>query len=121
MSKRKLDADTLKQAGLSIPFVGPDNRAGAKAVGEVLAKKLKHFARKHEFRALQSLKSFAQRLKMKPLELQQQRTHLLRQSVNKQSHHFAMKSVHLQLNSHQRLWAKLLRIKLVNHESLIVF
>jgi ribose transport system substrate-binding protein len=37
----KLDADTLKQAGLSIPFVGPDNRAGAKAVGEVLAKKFK--------------------------------------------------------------------------------
>lgn len=37
----KLDVDTLKQAGLSIPFVGPDNRAGAKAVGEVLAKKLK--------------------------------------------------------------------------------
>ncbi|MBL9146460.1 MAG: sugar ABC transporter substrate-binding protein [Verrucomicrobiaceae bacterium] len=37
----KLDADTLKQAGLTIPFVGPDNRAGAKAVGEVLAKKLK--------------------------------------------------------------------------------
>jgi ribose transport system substrate-binding protein len=36
----KLDADTLKQAGLSIPFVGPDNRAGAKAVAEVLAKKL---------------------------------------------------------------------------------
>ncbi len=36
----KLDADTLKQAGLAIPFVGPDNRAGAKAVGEVLAKKL---------------------------------------------------------------------------------
>ncbi len=37
----KLDADTLQQAGLSVPFVGPDNRAGAKAVGEVLAKKLK--------------------------------------------------------------------------------
>lgn len=37
----KLDADTLKQAGLAVPFVGPDNRAGAKAVGEVLAKKLK--------------------------------------------------------------------------------
>lgn len=36
----KLDADTLKQAGLTVPFVGPDNRAGAKAVGEVLAKKL---------------------------------------------------------------------------------
>ena len=37
----KLDADTLKQAGLNAPFVGPDNRAGARAVGEVLAKKLK--------------------------------------------------------------------------------
>lgn len=37
----KLDADTLKQAGLQIPFVGPDNRAGANAVGEVLAKNLK--------------------------------------------------------------------------------
>jgi ribose transport system substrate-binding protein len=37
----KLDADTLTQAGLTAPFVGPDNRAGAKAVGEVLAKKLK--------------------------------------------------------------------------------
>lgn len=37
----KLDADTLKQAGLQIPFVGPDNRAGAKAVGEVLANNLK--------------------------------------------------------------------------------
>lgn len=36
----KLDADTLKQAGLSAPFVGPDNRAGARAVGEVLAQKL---------------------------------------------------------------------------------
>lgn len=36
----KLDADTLKQAGIAVPFVGPDNRAGAKAVGEVLAKKL---------------------------------------------------------------------------------
>lgn len=37
----KLDADTLKQAELTAPFVGPDNRAGAKAVGEVLAKQLK--------------------------------------------------------------------------------
>jgi len=36
----KLDADVLKQAGLSVPFVGPDNREGAKKVGEVLAKKL---------------------------------------------------------------------------------
>ncbi len=37
----QLDADVLKQAGLSIPFVGPDNRAGAKKVGDALAKQLK--------------------------------------------------------------------------------
>jgi len=36
----KLDADALKAAGLQVPFVGPDNRAGARAVGEVLAKHL---------------------------------------------------------------------------------
>jgi ribose transport system substrate-binding protein len=36
----KLDQEALKQAGLSIPFVGPDNRAGARKVGEALAKKL---------------------------------------------------------------------------------
>ena len=36
----KLDTDVLKQAGLSVPFVGPDNREGAKKVGEALAKKL---------------------------------------------------------------------------------
>ena len=38
----KLDADALKDAGLQVPFVGPDNRAGARAVGEVLAKNLNH-------------------------------------------------------------------------------
>ncbi len=37
----KLDADVLKQAGLNVPFVGPDNRAGAAKVGEALAKQLK--------------------------------------------------------------------------------
>jgi ribose transport system substrate-binding protein len=37
----KLDADVLKQAGHNVPFVGPDNRAGARKVGEALAKKLK--------------------------------------------------------------------------------
>lgn len=36
----KLDAETLKETRLVAPFVGPDNRAGARAVGEVLAKKL---------------------------------------------------------------------------------
>lgn len=37
----KLDADVLKQENLQIPFVGPDNRAGARKVGEALAQKLK--------------------------------------------------------------------------------
>jgi len=37
----KLDPDVLKQAGLSVPFVGPDNREGARKVGEALSKKLK--------------------------------------------------------------------------------
>lgn len=36
----RLDAAALKDAGLSIPFVGPDNRAGAAAVGRVLAGRL---------------------------------------------------------------------------------
>ena len=36
----KLDADVLKQADLKVPFVGPDNRAGARKVGEALAKHL---------------------------------------------------------------------------------
>jgi hypothetical protein len=50
----------------------------------VHAKKLKRFAKKHEFRVLQSLMSFVQRLKKKLLESQQQLMHLLRQSVSKQ-------------------------------------
>jgi ribose transport system substrate-binding protein len=37
----KLDADVLKQADLKVPFVGPDNRAGARKVGDALAKQLK--------------------------------------------------------------------------------
>ncbi len=36
----RLDAAAQKDAGLAIPFVGPDNRAGAAAVGRVLAAKL---------------------------------------------------------------------------------
>jgi ribose transport system substrate-binding protein len=36
----RLDADALRAAGLQVPFVGPDNRAGARAVGEVLAGRL---------------------------------------------------------------------------------
>ena len=36
----KLDAEILKQAELEIPFVGPDNREGAKKVGDALAARL---------------------------------------------------------------------------------
>lgn len=37
----KMDADVLAQTGAKIPFVGPDNRAGARKVGEYLGAKLK--------------------------------------------------------------------------------
>jgi ribose transport system substrate-binding protein len=37
----KLDADALKEKGVTIPFVGPDNRKGARMAGEHLAKALK--------------------------------------------------------------------------------
>ncbi|QDV62093.1 sugar ABC transporter substrate-binding protein [Crateriforma conspicua] len=36
----RLDADVLKTEGITIPFVGPDNRAGAKKVGQYLANQL---------------------------------------------------------------------------------
>lgn len=37
----KLDAEILTAEKIAIPFVGPDNKAGAKKVGEYLASKLK--------------------------------------------------------------------------------
>ncbi|MFT3721359.1 sugar ABC transporter substrate-binding protein [Pseudorhodoferax sp.] len=37
----RLDAAALQEKGLRVPFVGPDNRAGAKLVGEALARTLK--------------------------------------------------------------------------------
>ncbi|MCL6520142.1 MAG: sugar ABC transporter substrate-binding protein [Armatimonadetes bacterium] len=37
----RFDSSALKEAGLKAPFVGPDNRKGARAVGEVAAKLLK--------------------------------------------------------------------------------
>lgn len=37
----KLDAEILKQENVQIPFVGPDNRVGAKSVADRLAKELK--------------------------------------------------------------------------------
>jgi ribose transport system substrate-binding protein len=36
----RLDADVLQQEGIAIPFVGPDNRAGAKKVADFLATRL---------------------------------------------------------------------------------
>jgi len=36
----RLDQEVLEQEGVSIPFVGPDNKAGAKKVGDYLATKL---------------------------------------------------------------------------------
>jgi ribose transport system substrate-binding protein len=36
----RFDAQLLKQMGVNIPFVGPDNREGARRVGEALAKTL---------------------------------------------------------------------------------
>lgn len=36
----RLDAEVLKQENVSIPFVGPDNKAGAKKAGRFLAEKL---------------------------------------------------------------------------------
>ncbi|MEM7474126.1 MAG: sugar ABC transporter substrate-binding protein [Planctomycetota bacterium] len=36
----KLDDEVLQQEGITIPFVGPDNQAGAKKVGDYLATKL---------------------------------------------------------------------------------
>ncbi|MEX3961385.1 sugar ABC transporter substrate-binding protein [Paraburkholderia sp. EG286B] len=37
----KLDADVLKSKDLNVPFVGPDNRKGARLVGDYLARRLK--------------------------------------------------------------------------------
>jgi ribose transport system substrate-binding protein len=36
----RLDEGVLRERGLKIPFVGPDNRKGARAVGEYVAKRL---------------------------------------------------------------------------------
>ncbi len=37
----RLDADLLKERGMTVPFVGPDNREGARLAAEYLAKRLK--------------------------------------------------------------------------------
>jgi ribose transport system substrate-binding protein len=48
----KLDEPTLQQVGIDIPFVGPDNRAGARAVGASLAK---HLQRGHKVAILEGI------------------------------------------------------------------
>jgi ribose transport system substrate-binding protein len=48
----KLDEPTLQQLGIDIPFVGPDNRAGARAVGASLAK---HLQRGHKVAILEGI------------------------------------------------------------------
>lgn len=37
----RLDPEALKEKGLNVPFVGPDNRKGARLVGDFVAKSLK--------------------------------------------------------------------------------
>ncbi|AXF20603.1 LacI family transcriptional regulator [Burkholderia pyrrocinia] len=37
----RLDPDVLKAKNLNVPFVGPDNRKGARKIGDTLAKRLK--------------------------------------------------------------------------------
>jgi ribose transport system substrate-binding protein len=37
----RLDPDVLKSKNLNVPFVGPDNRKGAREIGDYLAKRLK--------------------------------------------------------------------------------
>ena len=37
----RLDPDVLKSKNLNVPFVGPDNRKGARKIGDYLAKRLK--------------------------------------------------------------------------------
>ncbi len=36
----KLDAEVMAESGVEIPFVGPDNREGARAIGEVVAERI---------------------------------------------------------------------------------
>ncbi len=62
----QLDQDVLQQEGVEIPFVGPDNLAGAKQVGNFLAKSLSGTSQKvgvlegirTSFNAQQRLKGF---------------------------------------------------------------
>lgn len=67
----QLDQDVLKQEDVVIPFVGPDNLAGAKKVGDHLAKSLKGTSKKvavlegirTSFNAQQRLKGFQAAMK----------------------------------------------------------
>jgi len=73
----QLDQDILEQEGVEIPFVGPDNLAGAKRVGEYLAKSLKGASNKvgilegirTSFNAQQRLKGFEAAMKEAGIEI----------------------------------------------------
>jgi len=73
----QLDQDILQQEGVEIPFVGPDNLAGAKKVGDYLAKSLKGTSSKvgilegirTSFNAQQRLKGFEAAMKAAGIEI----------------------------------------------------
>jgi len=73
----QLDQDILQQEGVEIPFVGPDNLAGAKKVGEYLAKSLEGTSNKvgilegirTSFNAQQRLKGFEAAMKAAGIEI----------------------------------------------------
>jgi ribose transport system substrate-binding protein len=73
----QLDQDILRQEGVEIPFVGPDNLAGAKQVGEYLAKSLDGTSKqvgilegiRTSFNAQQRLKGFEAAMKEAGIEI----------------------------------------------------
>ncbi|MEM6470472.1 MAG: sugar ABC transporter substrate-binding protein [Planctomycetota bacterium] len=72
----RLDESVLREEGVTIPFVGPDNQAGAKKVGEHLASKLASGAKvailegiRTSFNAQQRLKGFETAMKEANIEV----------------------------------------------------
>jgi ribose transport system substrate-binding protein len=73
----QLDQEVLKQEGVSIPFVGPDNLLGAKKVGDYLAQSMKGSSAKvgvlegirTSFNAQQRLKGFQASMKEAGIEI----------------------------------------------------
>ncbi len=73
----RLDRDVLKQEGITMPFVGPDNQAGAKKVGDYLAQSIQGTDKKvvilegirTSFNAQQRLKGFEASMKEAGIEI----------------------------------------------------